>query len=144
MNKEEIKKILENHEKYLNDDGGERANLRGADLSGANLSSADLNSADLRDADLSSVDLSNVMLWNTIGNMREIKSLQLEKYPITYINNRLQIGCKNYSIEEWKNFTDDEIDYMDNRALEWWKKWKDYIFTTIEMSPATETGNEEK
>ena len=53
MNKEELKEILDNHKKWLNDEpGGKKADLRYADLSFANLRYADLRSADLRGADL--------------------------------------------------------------------------------------------
>ena len=68
MTNDELKKIIEKHEKWLKDqEGGERANLwgadlwgadlrdaalRGADLYGANLCGANLYGADLRDADL--------------------------------------------------------------------------------------------
>ena len=54
MTSEEIKKVLDLHQKWINEeDGGERANLCGADLSGADLSGADLSKANLRGADLS-------------------------------------------------------------------------------------------
>ena len=47
MNKDELQTILENHNKWLcNEDGGIRANLRGADLSCANLSCANLSGAE--------------------------------------------------------------------------------------------------
>ena len=72
MIKNELNEILENHKLWLNDKGGECANLRGADLRGvdlynidlrcANLNSADLNSADLRCANLRGVDLSGANL----------------------------------------------------------------------------------
>lgn len=48
MNKAELDKILEQHELWLCDRGGERANLQGADLIGANLQGANLIGADLR------------------------------------------------------------------------------------------------
>ena len=52
MTNEELKKIIEKHEKWLEDqEGGERANLCGADLRGADLCGADLRGADLRDAE---------------------------------------------------------------------------------------------
>ena len=55
---DEIKKKIELHQKWRNnEDGGERANLGGADLSGANLSGADLRCADLSGADLSGANL---------------------------------------------------------------------------------------
>ena len=63
-----IKEILEKHKKWLlGEDGGERANLYGADLygadlCGANLRDANLSGADLRGADLSGADLSGADL----------------------------------------------------------------------------------
>ncbi len=74
MEKEKLDKILENHKLWLNGEGGECANLRGADLRYANLynidlrcanlNSADLNSADLRCANLNSTSLSGASLYN--------------------------------------------------------------------------------
>ena len=55
---EKLAEILENHKKWLADDGGCRANLSGADLSRANLSWANLSRANLSWADLSRADLS--------------------------------------------------------------------------------------
>ena len=53
MDATELKTILDNHKKWLADEeGSEKADLRGADLSGADLSGADLSGADLRLADL--------------------------------------------------------------------------------------------
>ena len=53
----DIKKILSEHLKWINRDGGEQADLSGADLSGANLRWADLRGANLRGADLRGADL---------------------------------------------------------------------------------------
>lgn len=54
MTKERLAEILAKNRAWLNDEeGGKRANLRGADLSGADLSVANLGGADLRGADLS-------------------------------------------------------------------------------------------
>ena len=64
MTSEEIKKVLDSHQKWINEeDGGERADLRRADLSeadlrGANLCKANLCKADLCKADLRGADLS--------------------------------------------------------------------------------------
>ena len=68
MEKEILNQILEKHKKWLvEEESGERANLRGADLSyadlrnanlrGANLHGANLRGADLRGADLCGADL---------------------------------------------------------------------------------------
>ena len=54
----DIKLILEKHAKWIRgEDGGERADLCGADLRGADLCDADLRDADLRGADLCDADL---------------------------------------------------------------------------------------
>ena len=72
MNAEALRDILENHKKWLTNNGGDRANLiwanlsgadlRGADLSGANLSRANLSDANLSDANLSDANLSDANL----------------------------------------------------------------------------------
>lgn len=54
----DIKLILEKHAKWIRgEDGGERADLCGADLRNADLCDADLRDADLRGADLRDADL---------------------------------------------------------------------------------------
>ena len=115
------------------------ADLNGADLCDANLSYVDLSDADLSDAYLWGANLSGADLSGAIGNMKQIKSLQIDEYPIVYTSDIIQIGCKNHSIEEWKNFDDETINKMDDGALEWWKKWKETLFKIIEMSPAEPT-----
>ena len=52
-----LKQILEDHQLWLDDKGGKRANLRAADLRAADLSMANLCRADLRGADLSRANL---------------------------------------------------------------------------------------
>ena len=114
--------------------------LSGADLTRANLTDANLTRANLTGADLTGVDLSganltDANLTNLLGNMRHIKSVQAEKYAITYTATILQIGCKRFTVDEWKNFDDDTISKMDSGAIEWWAKWKPIIIQIIEMSP---------
>ena len=148
---EELHEILTQHKQWLNsEENGKRAdlsyaNLSSADLSSANLSSANLSSANLRRADLryanlSSADLSSADLRGAIGNLKHIKSLQCEKYYVTYTANVLQIGCQKHLIEEWQNFDEETIKSMDRGALEWWVKWKPIILQIIEISPAEPTG----
>ena len=58
MTNDELKKIIEKHEKWLKcQEGGGRADLCNANLYGANLCGADLRGADLRGADLRGADL---------------------------------------------------------------------------------------
>jgi hypothetical protein len=98
-------------------------NLSFTNLSSANLRSANLRYANLRYADLSYADLSSANLRYAVGNSKQIKTLQTETYVVTYTNTVMAIGCKQCSIKEWKNFKDREIEKMDSKALEFWKKW---------------------
>ena len=64
MDKQELKAILGKHLKWLRgEDGGERANLFGANLSRADLSGANLSRADLSGANLSRANLSGANLF---------------------------------------------------------------------------------
>ena len=66
----------------------------------------------------------------------------IETYQLTYTAEVMQIGCQRHTIEEWRNFDDETIERMDCDALEWWGKWKHFIFQAIELSPAVATGKE--
>ena len=135
----DLKQILELHKKWLkNEDGGKRAdlssaNLRGANLSSANLRSANLWDADLRSADLCSANLRSANLWDVTGNKKEIFTFQTNKYTVVIYQDRIQIGCKNFSQSEWFNFSDDEITEMDSEALDWWCTHKQHVKTWCEM-----------
>ena len=143
MKQEELAKIIDAHKKWVNrEKNGVRADLSGADLHGADLHGADLSGADLRWADLSGADLRWADLRGAVGNMTNIKSMQIEKYSIVYTHDMLYIGCRGYPIQKWRNFNDEEITEMDEGALEWWSKWKEWIFNTIELSPASPTKGE--
>ena len=117
------------------------ANLRDADLRGANLGGADLRDADLRGANLGGADLGDANLNGTCGLNDWIKCIQIEDWPISYTSEVMQIGCQRHSLDAWRNFSDAEIRAMDGRrALTFWRKWKGWIFQTIEMAPAQPTG----
>jgi len=60
--------------------------------------------------------------------------MQLDTYMIVFNKSILCIGCKQYTIKEWENFTDEQIASMDNGSLEWWKKWKKFIFEAIRLT----------
>ena len=125
------------------------ANLRGANLRGANLEDADLVGANLRGANLEDANLVGANLRGASlrganlrganGNLRHVKSIQTEKYYITYTSTILQIGCQKHTINEWANFDDETISKMGSGALGWWAKWKPIIMQIIEMSPCEPT-----
>jgi hypothetical protein len=129
---EELKVILEKHYKHLRFEwDGEIANL-----SRANLSRVDLSGANLSGANLSGANLSRA-----IGDAIYIKSIFLDAYPITYTSDILQIGCQSHPISEWREFRTNQIRHMDGQeAVDFWTKYKDFIFKAIEISPALPTG----
>jgi hypothetical protein len=119
------------------------ADLEGADLEGADLEGADLEGANLEGADLEGANLEGTNLRNTAGNGREIKSLRCGVYHIAYTATHLQIGCEGHPIDDWWEFSDEEIDQMDpGKSLEWWKEWKSHLRGLIKESPAVPTGTE--
>lgn len=157
MTKYQLQLILSNHAEWLKDSSkGKCASLSGTDLSRTNLSDASLreaylSGADLREAYLSGTDLSGAnlsgidlsgtnlsganlsgaTLWDTVGNRKEIKSLQLDTWSIAYTKDTMQIGCQRHLIADWWKFDDDTIAKMEPKALAWWHKWKPVLAQII-------------
>jgi hypothetical protein len=120
-----------------------RANLKDANLEGANLKDANLEGANLEGANLEGANICSANLEGAIGDGVYIKNIDELYYSIAYTNDRIQIGCQNYSHEEWQKFSDLEILEMDGEtALKFWRESKDYIFEHIAENPAKETGFE--
>lgn len=163
MTPEDLKAVLQGHAKWCTGAGGTCANLSGAylsyaDLSYTNLRGAYLSYADLRYANLrgtslsyadligtylSCADLSDVYLSGAVGNMHEIRSLQLSTWPVTYTSTDMAIGCEQHPIADWWDFDDDTIAAMDKKALDWWRRWKPTLHKIVtELAPATPTGME--
>ena len=138
-----LEKILAEHALWLRGDGGAKANLSGADLRSANLCNADLRGANLRGADLICADLQDANLKHAnllcAGNMREIKTLQIDTWRVAYTSDTLQIGCQKHPIEKWRKWNTAAgrkwIDNMDDKALAWADKHLDLILQIIDASP---------
>ncbi|EQB6336374.1 pentapeptide repeat-containing protein [Listeria monocytogenes] len=101
MKQEELDIILENHGKWLLNEGGERAdlsnadlkntnlrfaNLRLADLRGAYLSNANLRGANLRFADISNANLSNANLSNANLSITDLSNANLSITDLSNAN----------------------------------------------------------
>ena len=118
--------------------------LRGANLTDAYLKSTDLTGADLwnatlKGANLSGANLKGANMWDTVGNSREIKTVQTDLWAVTYTVDGMQIGCQRHAIKDWWDFDDATISAMDSRALGWWRRWKPILQQIIVTSPATPT-----
>ena len=103
MTGEQLNSILEQHKKWLDcEEGGIRADLRGANLSGANLRGADLRGAilsraNLRDADLSgaNLDYSCLPLW--CGSLRAQFD---DKQIIQFVYHTVEAGLNSPNVSE--------------------------------------------
>lgn len=136
MDKQELQAAIKKHGEWLNGcEGGERLSLIRANLQEANLWGANLRGATLWEANLWEADLRGC-----VGNGREIKSMQINEWPIVYTHDILCIGCQQHKITDWWGFTDGQIADMATGALEWWKTWKPILQQIITLSPATPTG----
>ena len=155
MTKQELDKVLDLHKKWLAGEVGGKsailrgANLRGANLIGANLSYADLRGANLRGADLRYADLSYAELRGAnlrganlrcaIGNGKEIKSLQITNFTVTYTHDQLAIGCEQHKISDWWKFSDERVLSFDDFTLEDWKRGRKLLIAIIKAYPAVES-----
>jgi hypothetical protein len=177
MTSVELKTILADHALWLRGKGGKRADLRGADLfkadlsganlreaylreaylfkadlSGANLREANLREANLREANLSGAELSGANLRGANllcqGNMRELRTMQIDTWPLGYTADTLQIGCQRHPIEKWRKWNTDAgrewIAKMDGQALAWADRNLSLVLAMIDANPATWTGHEAK
>ena len=118
------------------------ANLRNADLRNANLRNANLSDANLLNANLRNANLSGANML-CIGNMRNIKTIQADRWAVGYTHDTMQIGCQRHMIAEWFEFSDEDIASMDDGALDWWRVWKPILQSIIAASPAEPTGAEQ-
>lgn len=114
------------------------SNLSGSKLYGSNLRGVDFNGADLSGANLDRADmfianLSGICIINCIGNGKEIVTIQTKIWKVCYTVNDMSIGCCQFPIKIWFDFTDEEIARMDEKALEFSKKWKPILKLILEI-----------
>ncbi|EKZ3971574.1 pentapeptide repeat-containing protein [Listeria monocytogenes] len=86
MKQEELDIILENHGKWLFNEGGDRADLSNADLKNTNLRFANLRLADLRGADLSYADLSYANLRFANLSNADLSYANLSNVNLNWVN----------------------------------------------------------
>ena len=57
--------------------------------------------------------------------------INTEYYLIVKCKAYIKIGCQQHTPEKWASFTDEEIDCMDDKATEFWHKYKSLILLEI-------------
>ncbi|EGQ0221600.1 pentapeptide repeat-containing protein [Listeria monocytogenes] len=128
MKQEELDIILENHGKWLLNEGGERANLsnidlkntnlRGANLSYADLSCANLRVANLRGANLSYADLSCANLRVANLSYADLSCANLRGADLNWINWRDVVGLTVIAVQINTTRKNNQITYI--KELEIW------------------------
>ena len=97
------------------------ANLRSANLSYANLRSANLRSANLSYANLRSADLSYADLSYAVN--KELAYIPMFcKWNVSLLGEKIKIGCKEKSIEEWDIFFSGTDEFETKRGTEQFKQ----------------------
>lgn len=142
MNSKELKAVLDDHRRWLDGDGGSRAdlgfadlrraNLQGATLHDANLQGAILRGANLRGADLVGANLRNTDLVGVKGfyllPVQDQRGYSFPHAVETRTGWRIRVRCRDFSIEEAKAHWgegyegDREQGDMYLHAVEWLEK----------------------
>ena len=122
-----------------------RANLARANLAGANLAGADLAGANLARANLARANLEGANLARAVGNMAEVRSMQIDRWPVTWTTApdgavTLQIGCQRHTLALWEKSDPRWIAAMDSRATEWWGRWREPLLAIVKATPAVAFG----
>ena len=130
----DLKKILDEHAKWLAGNGGERADLQGADLLWADLQGADLQGADLRKTDLQGADLR----WADLRRANDAPlAVQVGPWLVLIHSGYMRIGCERHAVDDWRQFDDAAIQSMDSHALTFWSLNRDWLLAACEAQMAT-------
>jgi hypothetical protein len=120
------------------------ANMSGADMRGANMSDADMRGANMSGADMRGANMSDADIL-CMGNMREIRTMQIGKWAIGYTATDMQIGCQRHSIDKWRKWNTGAgrkwVAQMDPFAMEWADRNLALVLQIIDVNPATPTGH---
>ncbi len=95
-------------------------NLRNADLRGADLRGADLIGANLRNADLSGANLRGANLRG--ANLSGTSLPLFCKWDISIQNDKINIGCKSKTMNEWNSFFESSEEFETKRGTEEFKR----------------------
>ncbi|EAE9633905.1 pentapeptide repeat-containing protein [Listeria monocytogenes] len=111
MKQEELDIILENHGKWLLNEGGERANLSNIDLKNTNLRFANLRLAYLRGADLSNANLRGANL-----RFADLRGADLRFADLSYAN--LSIADLSYANLSYANLSNADLSNVNFRGVD--------------------------
>ena len=104
------------------------AYLAGADLKGANLTGAYLTGAYLTGANLTGADLTGAKWRDDITIQKVPLQVCRLTYPVTILDQHMQIGCELHSLADWEAFDDRRIAEMGGvKSSRFWRDHKDAL-----------------
>ncbi|HDZ5093983.1 TPA: pentapeptide repeat-containing protein [Campylobacter jejuni] len=136
------------------------ANLENLDLSGLNFDNVFINGTSFKNANLNDISsknasfidcnfsgvsfhfcnflrtefenciFDNVSLRDCIGDMKNIFSVVIDTYVMTFTKTIMNLGCNSKSIDDWRKTNPDNIDDEEQKWL--WSYYKDTIFEIID------------
>lgn len=94
---------------------------------------ADITSFSFHETYLQQVSFEKVKNLKLVaGDGIFIKTIQLPNYDVVFSTTHMQIGDEYHQIDQWFDFSDDDISKMSDGTLVWWKKWKPFIKLAVE------------
>ena len=105
----------------LSDSNLSYSNLSGSNLRGSNLSYSNLSGSNLRGSNLSDSNLRG----SNLSYSRNTESAYLPifcKWSNSIIGNKIQIGCKTKTIEEWEEFFNSDEEFETKRGTDDFKQ----------------------
>ncbi len=102
-----------------------RVSLAGASLTGANLDGANLYGANLDGANLDGETLTRPPV-QVLTNI----------WPVMITPQYMRIGCQRYTHTEWESFDDYAIANMHDKAIDFWKEWRDILLAICKKESA--------
>ena len=117
-----------------------KSDLSGSDLCDSNLSNTDLRGCNLQGSrlngcNLNGSDLRRSNLWGTNLTGSGLIVFEAGAWAAYVQADFIRIGCQYHSVEQWRNFTDDEINEMsvNPSALTYWERYKAIILSMVEL-----------
>lgn len=108
------------------------AYLRGCELVLTNLKDADLSDSCIRDTIFKLCNLEGCDIRNAYGDTGSIKTTKIDDIKVCMMVNSIAIYDYQYTVDEWRSFTDEDIKRLEGISSSWWNMTKDRVFKMYE------------
>lgn len=110
---------------YLSEISSKNATFIDCDFSGADLSFCNFLRTEFENCIFDGVNIRNC-----IGDMKNIFSIAIDTYVMSFTKTMMNLGCNTKTIEEWRNLTTDNLEDEEQKWM--WDYYKDVIFKLID------------